>query len=1213
MPNRIRTKFIAIFLAVILPFLAGVTLMVVYNRSALSASIDRIDYLSREMDGFKSIEHSLHEIVMPANDYITTGDRKYLKELESEARKIESALSEVEKLLAAGGAKTASAWAVLQETRADWQKIKGLSLDMFAIEKPVGSKAAVALMEEMDYKWARPAASRLDELHHAQMTEMNEALKAVDDAWVRNWNIIVAGFAVMVSLALFAVIFTLRRILRPIKALHDGSESLMRGDLDHRIELNSKDELQELGAAFNDMAASLDAAVSSWKGQAEKYGSLIEMAPEAIILTDPETQLIVDANPAAERLLGYPREELQGLLAAELYPEAHIAGYMDVFDRASGGDRVSLLDATVLRKDGAPVAVDISASIVRIGDKSFLQGFFRDISDRVELESLKKEYTSELEATVRERTESLNETVINLKKSRDAVLDLLKEVQNSKREWEATFDSILTPLFIHDSEFRVIKCNRAYQQLAGEPFDRIIKRPYYELYPKMDGPFDKCASALEVREADDAEELVVSENDRTYRMRFYPITDSEGGFSYSLHIMEDITESRKAEAEIRLKALLLDCAKDSVFLNDAEGNIFYVNRAAYSTRGYTREELLSMRLQDLDVPEYAGLIETRMAALIEKGEASFESAHYRKDGSVMPVEVHVSAIEHDGKRLMLGVVSDITERRVADYKIRQEIETTKHLLMIADATAQLSNIDSLMAKVVHSVSRIMGADICLSYQWDADAGRFRPVEAAGLDNALTPLFKTGTFSYAAPFVKEAFTMGGIMLEYAPESFVTETESQQPGLLAIIEDLVAVNVIPLSGKQGALGMLISLYVRREASPACEFTGRSRDLMRGISSQVSIALEEARLYRESLNKTMELSRKIETIQVMNEIDRSILSTLNSQEIMDAVVMMTTRVLPADRATIVQLNAEKSAFIYAAGFGQTVLEKDELVHLAHTNMTDVLKTGRSQYVANLKEARNILPLEKSLLESGCMSVLRLPLIVKDEVRGVLSIGASRPSAFTQEDLSVTEKLSSQISVALENSRLLQDVEDLFLSTVRTLSNAIDAKSPWTKGHSERVTGYAIDLARELGFTHEQTRTLEIAGLLHDIGKLGTYEDILEKNGALTPEEFALIKKHPVQGVEILAPIKQLADIAAIVRCHHEYYDGSGYPDGLKGEEIPLMGRVLAVADTVDAMGADRPYRKGRPVEVIVEELKRCSGTQFDPLVVDAFLRTLKVTNVA
>jgi putative nucleotidyltransferase with HDIG domain len=136
---------------------------------------------------------------------------------------------------------------------------------------------------------------------------------------------------------------------------------------------------------------------------------------------------------------------------------------------------------------------------------------------------------------------------------------------------------------------------------------------------------------------------------------------------------------------------------------------------------------------------------------------------------------------------------------------------------------------------------------------------------------------------------------------------------------------------------------------------------------------------------------------------------------------------------------------------------------------------------------------------------------------------------------------------------------------------------------------------------------KDLELGGLLHDIGKLGTYETILDKPGKLTDEEFQLIKQHPAKGAEILSPIKQIRHIIPIVRHHHERYDGKGYPDGLKGEEIHIMGRIMCVADSVDAMGADRPYRKGRPMYEIIEELKKCSGTQFDPKVVEMFLKTI------
>ena len=262
--------------------------------------------------------------------------------------------------------------------------------------------------------------------------------------------------------------------------------------------------------------------------------------------------------------------------------------------------------------------------------------------------------------------------------------------------------------------------------------------------------------------------------------------------------------------------------------------------------------------------------------------------------------------------------------------------------------------------------------------------------------------------------------------------------------------------------------------------------------------------------------------------------------------------------------------------------------------------------QYVADLRETGHLLPLEKKLSAEGFVSHIRVPLTVKGEVIGVLVTGSKRVAAFSAEDLSILEKLASQIGIALENARLLSDIEELFIGTVKTLSEAIDAKSPWTRGHSERVTAIALDIGRELGFGDEEIKKLELAGLLHDIGKLGTYEAILDKPGKLTDEEQEIMREHPRKGAEILAPIKQLSDICPIIKHHHEYYDGTGYPDGLKGEEIPFMARMLTVADTVDAMGADRPYRKGKPMTAIIAELERCAGTQFDPGVVSAFLKT-------
>jgi putative nucleotidyltransferase with HDIG domain len=209
--------------------------------------------------------------------------------------------------------------------------------------------------------------------------------------------------------------------------------------------------------------------------------------------------------------------------------------------------------------------------------------------------------------------------------------------------------------------------------------------------------------------------------------------------------------------------------------------------------------------------------------------------------------------------------------------------------------------------------------------------------------------------------------------------------------------------------------------------------------------------------------------------------------------------------------------------------------------------------------------------------------------------------------ENLSTLEKLASQISVALENSRLVTDLEELFMGTIRSLSSAIDTKSKWTAGHSERVTKYAMQIGREMGLRENELKNLELGGLLHDVGKIGTFETILDKQGKLTDDEIKLIRQHPAKGAEILSPIKQLKEIIPAVKYHQEFYDGSGYPEGLKGEAIPLFARIVGTADAIDAMSADRPYRKGKPMDAVVEELKRCSGIQFDPKVVECFLRTV------
>jgi HD-GYP domain-containing protein (c-di-GMP phosphodiesterase class II) len=183
-------------------------------------------------------------------------------------------------------------------------------------------------------------------------------------------------------------------------------------------------------------------------------------------------------------------------------------------------------------------------------------------------------------------------------------------------------------------------------------------------------------------------------------------------------------------------------------------------------------------------------------------------------------------------------------------------------------------------------------------------------------------------------------------------------------------------------------------------------------------------------------------------------------------------------------------------------------------------------------------------------------------------------------------------------------RNMRELFLATIKSLAAAIDAKDPYTRGHSERVAVFSVAIARELRLDDRSVERVQIAALLHDVGKIGIDDAVLRKPARLTDEEYAIIKRHPGLGASIMAPIRQLKDIVPGMRHHHEALDGTGYPDGLAGGEIPLMARIIAVADTFDAMTSDRLYQKAKDDAFVIQTLRRLTGTRYDPKVVDAFV---------
>jgi len=232
-------------------------------------------------------------------------------------------------------------------------------------------------------------------------------------------------------------------------------------------------------------------------------------------------------------------------------------------------------------------------------------------------------------------------------------------------------------------------------------------------------------------------------------------------------------------------------------------------------------------------------------------------------------------------------------------------------------------------------------------------------------------------------------------------------------------------------------------------------------------------------------------------------------------------------------------------------------------------------------------------------------VPLLVGKESPGALALFNRPGEEFGSPEAKLLRSSANACAVFIENRRLYRELHRMMLDLVRALASSVDAKDPYTCGHSVRVALASRELAAELGLDEQQVELAYMAGLLHDIGKIGTPEGILSKDGNLGPTERRVIAQHPVVGGRILRGIKPLEAVRQAVLHHHERFDGAGYPDGLAGEAIPLLARIVGLADAFDAMTSDRPYRPRLPLDVVMAEIRRHSGTQFDPRIVEAFER--------
>lgn len=515
---------------------------------------------------------------------------------------------------------------------------------------------------------------------------------------------------------------------------------------------------------------------------------------------------------------------------------------------------------------------------------------------------------------------------------------------------------------------------------------------------------------------------------------------------------------------------------------------------------------------------------------------------------------------------------------------------------------RLGSVDDVVKGLSHLLKRTVNSRWVAVYLLDDEHQNFLPARISGVPRSQIPLFREMALNPGeVPLLKKLIRKKQHLIITGNRKF----DFLSSELKKLLRSLTLL-VLPMIVRNQVIGAVI---VARSASYP-PFSDGEISVIRETVAHSALAISHIRLLDESLDMSVEMGRRVDVILMLDEINKAISSSLSPAIIIETSMEHIERLIRCELVMVLEERNGELAILAVRSrdiASPPSLQQGNSIRrhsLAHTAM----KKRESIYLPSLSEVQHPSPFDRLLTEAGIQSALAIPLVSKETVKWVLLLGDTSAGQFVNEDAFTIEKIAGQMAVALDNARHYQEMRDLFISTITSLANAIDAKSPWTKGHSERVMEISTTIARELGLPDDQIERVRLGGLLHDIGKIGIIEALLEKPALLSEDEFPPMRLHPEKGVAILSPIEQLQGILPAILYHHEKIDGTGYPNGLKGAEIPLEARIIAVADAFDAMVSARPYKGALKPEHAIRELEREAGTHFDARVVACFCDHLR-----
>jgi putative nucleotidyltransferase with HDIG domain len=550
-------------------------------------------------------------------------------------------------------------------------------------------------------------------------------------------------------------------------------------------------------------------------------------------------------------------------------------------------------------------------------------------------------------------------------------------------------------------------------------------------------------------------------------------------------------------------------------------------------------------------------------------------------------------------RRVLGVTQDITALKEAQLRVEQQLQTLSALYEGSRQLALSLDLDEVARNVMRAAVEIFGARLA----W---------VGLAELDGTMRVL---GWYPPDAPYLEHI----RVRWDETPEGMGPTGRAIRSGQPVVIEDIatapemrvwheaaraagfVTSAAFPLATRGHFVGAL-NVYSDRRGF----FTPERREMFQAFAHQAAAALENARLFEET-------NRRLARIQALRRIDLAISSTLDARVAFNVALNEITTQLGVDAACILLLDPHTRTLDFAAGRGfRTPALRQTHLPWGQGYAGRAAAERRILRIDNLAEHKTDFLRSPHFAAEGFVTYYAVPLIAEGQVRGVLELfhrAPLQPDAEWQEFLDI---LAGQVALAIENMRLFRELQEsnqallqAYDATIEGWSYALDLRDKETEGHTQRVTELTLRLARALGINGEALVHIRRGALLHDIGKMGVPDSILHKPGPLTPDEWVIMRQHPVLAYEMLSRIEYLRPALDIPYCHHEKWDGTGYPRGLKGEEIPLAARIFAVVDVWDALTSDRPYRPAWTREQAVAYLREQAGKHFDPRIVEIFLR--------